>query len=73
MSTGDSFGENSFESYQVRSGTAKAIENTDILGIGGYSLKKYLGTQLRDLTFYNIMKWSLQRHNLFSWMSEIEI
>ena len=36
-------------------------------------MKKYLGSQLKELSFNNIIKWSLQRHNLFSWMSESEI
>ena len=66
---GESFGENSFEENQVRSGTARAAETTDLLAIGGSSMKKYLGGQLRELTFYNIIKWSLQRNTLFNWMS----
>ena len=70
---GESFGENSFEENQTRSGTARAAETTDLLAIGGSSMKKYLGGQLRDLSFYNIIKWSLQRNELFNWMSEIDL
>ena len=45
----------------------------ELLAIGGTCLKKYLGEQLRDLSFYNIIKWSLQRSQVFNWMSDYEL
>ena len=73
MNSGNSFGQNSFEDSQVRSGTAKALETTEILAIGGSALKKYLGGHLSELTYYNIMKWALQRNTIFNWMSEMQL
>lgn len=72
MSAGESFGENAFEDKQERLGSATATEKTLILSISRDSLKRCLGNQLREITFYNILKWGFSRDEIFCRSSKLQ-
>ena len=73
MKAGESFGENAFEDNQVRGGTAVAVENSSLLSIGRELMRKCLGRKLKDISFYNILKWSLSRDEILNKASPFQL
>jgi len=55
------FGESALKDNGRRQGQAKCIEDTDCLVIGKKDIEKALGSNYRNLVYFNVQKWALLR------------
>lgn len=60
------FGEGCLLGDEYRSGTACAIEDTEVLSISKNALLYELKIETNNIIFYCICKWSLKRSTIFN-------
>ena len=57
----DVFGESALKTNARRSGKAICRSDTRLLVIGKKDIERALGSNIRNLLYYNIQKWALLR------------
>ncbi len=67
------FGESALKNNERRQGTAICLEDTSCLVIGKKDMEKALGSNLKNLIFFNIQKWALIRVPNFSVYNSAEM
>lgn len=73
MNKGDSFGEQALYYNTVRGATVKAVDEVICLALGRDTLTKVLGDQVQVITFRNLQKWAIEKDEMLSQLTKIQI
>jgi CRP-like cAMP-binding protein len=67
------FGESALKDNGRRLGEAKCLQDTECLVIGKKDIEKALGSNVKNLIYYNIQKWALLRTEAFKEYNSVEL
>lgn len=67
------FGESALKDNGRRQGEAKCMEDTVCLVIGKRDMEKALGSNLKNLIYYNLQKWALLRTEVLNCYNSVEL